>query len=227
MDFSNKKILVILAHQDDETIGCGGSIRKWSTSGAVIEVCFMTDGGTGVEQGTAGDNIVNDRMVEAQQAATILGVSKISSLSIPCQKIINKKQNFHKVIKLIRQSRPDLIITHSDVCKHRDHKRTFEIVREATWKASENILEELGPTHTTLHLWACEILDPLPQVDFAVDITSTYKHKILAMDRYKTQEGILNKIESYLDGISRVRGYSIDCDRAEAFKKIGNRPIEL
>ena len=44
MDFSNKKVLIILAHQDDETIGCGGSIKKWSSNGATVEVCFMTDG---------------------------------------------------------------------------------------------------------------------------------------------------------------------------------------
>ena len=227
MDFSNKKVLIILAHQDDETIGCGGSIKKWSSSGATVEVCFMTDGATGIKQGSDGSSIVDDRMEEAQQAATILGVSKIRSLSMPCQNIDNSSQNFHKVIKLIRQVRPDLIITHGDVCKHRDHKNTFKIVREAAWKASENLLEELGPVHTTPQLWACEILDPFGQVDFAIDITSTYKYKILAMDRYRTQSDILNKIESYLDGISRVRGYSIDCDRAEGFKKIGNRPIKL
>ena len=102
MDFSNKKILVILAHQDDETIGCGGSIKKWSSQGADIEVCFMTNGSTGVEQGKDSANIVEDRMLEAREAAAILGVKKLSCLGLPCQQIVNKKANFHKVIKKIR-----------------------------------------------------------------------------------------------------------------------------
>jgi LmbE family N-acetylglucosaminyl deacetylase len=227
VDFSNKKILVILAHQDDETIGCGGSLKKWSRQGADIEVCFMTNGSTGVQQGKDGTNIVEDRMEEARQAATILGIRKVSCFSLPCQQVVNKKDNFHKVIKKIREVKPDLLITHNDLCKHRDHKRTYEIVKEAAWKASENILEQLGPTHVTNCVWSCEILDPLDRVDFCVDISETWIYKMRAMDRYGTQTGILGSIEDYLDGITKVRGYAVGCSRAESYKAIGNKPIKI
>ncbi len=227
MNFSNLKILVIVAHQDDETIGCGGSLKKWSSLGADIEVCYMTDGATGVKQGTDGSNMFSKRMLEANEACKLLGVNRISTLSIPCQQISNKKINFHKVICKIREAKPDLIITHSDLCKHRDHKRTHDLVKEAAWKSSEDILQELGPIHTTSYVWCCEILDPLDRVDFCVDITNTYEQKLLAMNCYSTQLGILNNIISYLDGITRVRGYAITVDRAEAFKAIGNKPIKL
>ena len=52
MNLRNKKVLVFVAHQDDETIGCGGTIAKWSNQGAEVHVCFMTDGATGFEQGS-------------------------------------------------------------------------------------------------------------------------------------------------------------------------------
>ena len=69
MDYPNK-ILVFAAHQDDETIGCGGTIRKWSSNGSIVDVVFMTDGGTGVDQsGRFDSDIVSTRRKEAEQAA--------------------------------------------------------------------------------------------------------------------------------------------------------------
>ena len=221
------KVLVFAAHQDDETIGCGGTIKKWTDNGSEVHICFMTDGATGVEQGTDGKEIVATRMSEAERAAEILGIHKLHSLNLPCQKVVNKQQTFHKVIELIRKVKPNLVITHGQECKHRDHKRTGAIVEEACWKASENILEELGVRHMVESVWAFEILDPHDNPDTVADITEQYESKIRAMNVYTSQEGILGSIYSYLDGISKVRGYSIGTERGESFKKIGRLPYKL
>jgi len=37
------KILIIAAHPDDETLGCGGSIAKWSKSGHEVHVLIMAE----------------------------------------------------------------------------------------------------------------------------------------------------------------------------------------
>ena len=88
---SPNKILVFAAHQDDETIGCGGTIRKWSSNGSIVDVIFMTDGSTGVDQSGRVDNdIASTRKKEAEQAAEILGVSKIHNLNFECQNIKTK-----------------------------------------------------------------------------------------------------------------------------------------
>ena len=224
---SPDKVLIFAAHQDDETIGAGGTIKKWSLEGSEVHVCFMTDGSTGIEQNTNPENIIDTRMKEANAAAKILGISQIHSLGLECQKVSNKKSTFHKVIKVIRSVKPDLVITHNSVCKHRDHKRTSTLVEEACWKAAENILEDLGQTHLVKDLWSYEILDPHPNPDVVVDISETYNFKVEAMEEYFSQHGLLNKIMSYIDGISRVRGYSIDSYRGEAFSRMGRLPIKL
>ena len=220
-----KKVLIFAAHQDDETIGCGGSIAKWALHGCDIQVCFMTDGGTGIEQGCdieIKNSIIDVRFKEASQACEILGVSRVHTLGIPCQQVTNDKKTFHSVIKKIREIKPDIVITHNIICKHRDHKNTSVIVEEAWWKSSENILEELGKPHKISQLLSFEILDPFSDPDFVVDISETYILKNEAMGAYLSQRGVIPGIEDYLDGLSKVRGYSIGPNRrAEAFKKIG------
>ena len=47
------------------------------------------------------------------------------------------------------------------------------------------------------------------------------------MDVYFSQHGILDGIYSYMDGLSKVRGYSIGVKRGEAFTRIGRMPIKL
>ena len=42
----NNKILILAAHPDDETLGCGGVIKKFSMMGADIKVVFFSDGET-------------------------------------------------------------------------------------------------------------------------------------------------------------------------------------
>jgi len=222
-----KRVLVFAAHQDDETIGCGGTIRKWADLGSEIHVCFVTNGATGIEQGTNPDNIIETRMDEAALAANVLSIHKLYTFDLECQKVSNKKTNFHKFIEKIREVKPDLVITHNQLCKHRDHKRTSILVEEACWKAAENILEELGPVHEIADLWSFEILDPHPNPDIVVDITRTFVHKMAAMDVYLSQHGILNDIRRYIDGITKVRGYSIGVDRGEAFTRIGRSPVKI
>ena len=229
MNVKDKVVLVFVAHQDDETIGCGGTMAKWAASGAKIHVCFMTDGATGYQQGSGlKSEITSIRMQEAKYACDILGVETVTTLGIPCQEITNNKQTFHKVIEKIRQIQPNIVITHSQICKHRDHGITSSIVQESCWKSTENILEELGETHCVDLLLECEILDAFENPDFIVDITEHYNKKCEAMAVYTSQRGVIPGIEQYLNGISLVRGYSSGPNRrAEAFKRLGSLPYKL
>lgn len=229
MNIKGKRVLVLVAHQDDETIGCGGTIANWSSQGANVHVCFMTDGATGYEQGSGlKSDITSIRMKEATYACRILGAKGISTLGLPCQEIKNNKKTFHKVIQKIRHFRPNVVITHSDICKHRDHRITSRIVEESCWKSTENIMEDLGTPHKVELVLQCEILDPIENPDFVVDITKEYITKCEAMAVYTSQRGVIPGIEQYLNGISLVRGYSIGPNkRAEGFKRLGRVPYEL
>ena len=60
-------ILIIAAHQDDETIGCGGSIKKWHLENKTINLVLFTDGSTGIDQLNLYDSITEVRNKELDQ----------------------------------------------------------------------------------------------------------------------------------------------------------------
>jgi len=215
-----KKVLVFVAHQDDETIGCGGTLSKFSNLGYDTTVVFVTDGATGIDQtGNFSKNIVNRRSIEAKNACNVLGVNKIKEMKIPCQKVENNQENFHRFIKIIRDTKPDIIITHSPNDKHRDHKAVAKIAIESSWKAQEDIHPELGKKHRISMLWGCEITD-LITPDIYVDITGFFNKKIDALKSYNTQEDIIDGYNRFLDGISTVRGFESGVKKAEAFSDL-------
>ena len=105
-----KKLIVFASHPDDETIGCGGTIKKLSESGCEVIVVFATTGNTGVDQSRNYEkNIKSTRLKEANKAAKILGI-KIISWNNNTQELQYNLKLLHEAINLIRIEKPDLII---------------------------------------------------------------------------------------------------------------------
>ena len=73
----NKKVLVLAAHPDDETLGCGATIHKLSSLGCDIEVITFTDG-----VGSRNNN-ESDRNPKLQAVSNILGIKKYTSGNFP------------------------------------------------------------------------------------------------------------------------------------------------
>jgi len=223
-----KKILIFAAHHDDETISCAGTIKKLSSLGVEITVVFATDGSTGVDHTEKYEsNIKSKRILEAEKVAKLLGIKKIINWSQECQKFRNTKNNLHNAIKVIREVRPCIIMTHSNHEKHRDHKNLSNLIVEAAWKSSEDIMPNLGKRHKVKDVWAFEVVDPLDRIDFCIDISNYIDVKLKAMKIYESQENVVSGIIDYIDGIAKVRGYEIGVKHAEAFKRIGVQPREV
>ena len=195
IDIPNK-VLIIVAHQDDETIGCGGTIYKWSkTNNCEINILFITDGQTGIDQRNLYDlkNIKTTRMQEATSVAKYLGIHSVNTLNIACQEVNEKSQKlFHDIIFQIRNIKPDLVLTHSPQDKHRDHQAVSKLVIEACWKANEDIHSELGKIHAITDIWGLEITDLHEKCDFIVKLTNEdFKAKIAAFELYTSQQKVI------------------------------------
>ena len=220
-----RRVLVFSANQDDETIGCGGFLHRLSISGSICKIVFMTDGSTGISQDLEYQNIIREqRKNEAEAAAQILGVAFTEYLDYSCQNLCNDQEIFHRTINIIRDFKPNLVITHSDKDKHRDHRMTCDIVKESCWKASENIHNELGLPHRVDDVWSMEITD-LISPDFVVDISESFLYKDQAMKEYVSQSNVIPAVYEQIDFLSSLRGKQVGVLRGEGFSRISMEAV--
>ncbi len=117
-----EKILVIVAHPDDECIAMAGTIKKHINKGDDVLVISMTNG-VGARNNSS-DSIVKDRKYSADKASSILGFTwgerfdfKDNQLdTYPLLEII-------KSIEIVkRKYNPKIVYTHSSADLNIDHR---------------------------------------------------------------------------------------------------------
>lgn len=125
------RILIIGAHPDDADIKAGGTAAKWCALGHVVKMVSLTDGGAG-HQTMHGSSLAERRRAEAQAAAAAIGAT-YEIFDIPDGELDDRLEYRHRVIRLIRNFRPDLIITHRTNDYHPDHRFAGLLVQDASY----------------------------------------------------------------------------------------------
>ncbi|MEN8219035.1 MAG: PIG-L family deacetylase [Pseudomonadota bacterium] len=218
---TNKTILVLGAHPDDEIIGCGGTIRHLSERNKVV-VVTVTTGNTSANSSDKMEETVIQRSIESDKAASILNVDEQISLGYHSQTLNPYDVSLHHdLIRMIRKIHPDIVLTHYDDY-HKDHKALHELVPRSVLQASEEIMvEELGDSHMTSMVLFYEILKPLPSFNFIFDITDTFKYKKEALYSQTSQDrkdGFLISLQQMIEGRALEKGAIIQKKYGEAFR---------
>lgn len=118
-------VLAIGAHPDDIELSCGGTVAKLVHLGHSVALTELTRG----ELGTRGNKQV--RAAEAATAAEILGVVTRRNLEMPDGNIELNRKNLLKVISLIRELRPKILLIPHFHERHPDHVHTHQLCKEA------------------------------------------------------------------------------------------------
>jgi N-acetylglucosamine malate deacetylase 1 len=108
-------ILALAAHRDDVEQTCGGTLLKMAERGHRTGILDLTQG----EMGTRGT--AQDRAREAAEAARILKVSWRDALDIPDGRVENTWENRLKVVRVLREQRPRVLILPYWEGRHPDH----------------------------------------------------------------------------------------------------------
>jgi N-acetylglucosamine malate deacetylase 1 len=122
-------ILAIAAHRDDVEQTCGGTLLKMTEQGKRTGILDLTRG----EMGTRGS--AEERAAEAAAAAKILQVSWREALDIPDGRVENTWENRLKVARVIRQTRPRVVILPYWKGRHPDHYTASKLGYEACFLA--------------------------------------------------------------------------------------------
>jgi bacillithiol biosynthesis deacetylase BshB1 len=118
-------ILVFGAHPDDVELGCGGTILKEVSLGKKVGIIDLTQG----ELGTRGSGEL--RIIEANNAAKIMGVAVRENLGFADGFFTNDKEHQLAVIKTIRKYQPDIVLCNAEDDRHIDHGKGSQLVSDA------------------------------------------------------------------------------------------------
>jgi LmbE family N-acetylglucosaminyl deacetylase len=110
-----KRILILIAHPDDEVVASCASIGRARAQGATVSALYLTNGCLAREtlwpwQRKRYDRIVATRRAEAESAATALGVQPVGWSARPARALWRElPQVFEEVQAALAQYRPDQV----------------------------------------------------------------------------------------------------------------------
>jgi len=126
------RVLVFGAHPDDCDFKCGGLSLKLTDLGHVVKFVACTNGCTGhFKQG--GLQVARRRYEEAQASAAIAKLDEYQVLDNHSGELEPSVTNRKTIIRLMREFRPDVIITHRPNDYHPDHRCTSQLVQDASY----------------------------------------------------------------------------------------------
>lgn len=200
---ANKEVLSIHGHPDDGEQFAGGTLLLLKKAGYGITIAALTDGACGSHTQTA-EEITAVRLKEAQDAATLL-CAKYVNLGIRDGSIEYNLENTKKLVKLIREINPEIIITHPTDDYMTDHCHTGRLVLWAIPEAGHKNFEVEGNAPPTELLPYTYHTDPqgltfsngqIAPVNTVVDISDIIEEKLKAFATHKSQMGLLFQNET-------------------------------
>ena len=208
-----KRILLLLAHPDDETFGPGGTVARYADEGAAVHLAAATRG----EAGMLGDPPVTDRervgdvrAAELGEAARILGIREVTFLGFPDGGLpeVPRGDLLGQAVLAIRRIRPHVLIGFGPegVSGHPDHQVMCAVALEAYDAAADpdrfpmqlgKGLRPWAPAKLYQFEIAREIFDrwgvplagvPRAAITTTVDTSPYVERKIEAFHAHRTQK---------------------------------------
>ena len=216
-----KKILILSPHADDEILGCGGVIARYSREGHDVHVLILTNASIGAPELYSKKDI-NLIRAESKKANNLIGTKNLIFEDLPALNL--QKYPMYKIANIINKHlekiKPEIIFIPSVNDIHQDHKIIFNAAKISlrTYKKNniEKILsyETLSETEWNEHE---KVFSPnyfvklnKSHIDLKIKAFMKYKSQVKKFPHPRSKEAIF-----YL---SKVRGSQVFMNYAEAFK---------
>lgn len=220
-----KKILIVAAHPDDEVLGCGGSIAKWSKFGHEVHILIMAEGITSREkkrERAAHQEELSYLAQSSQKASKILGVQSLKLLEYPDNRMdsVNLLDIIKSIEEHIDKVMPEVVVTHHSGDLNIDHRIVHQAVLTACRPHPGNIVTRILSFEIPS---ATEWQSPTYRSHFSPnwfeDISDVLELKIKALKAYHSEmrEWPHSRSIKGVESLSRWRGASMGYEAAEAF----------
>lgn len=227
INFSNKKIMIIVAHPDDELLGIGGTIQKLKSEyNCKIDVIILGEGIT--SRDTIRDVERRNEELKTHQnnilvAKKILGYDELSIYEFPDNRFDNIP--LLDIIKVIEKEKnrinPEVIFTHHGGDLNIDHQITFQAVMTSCRPQNTENVKSIFCFETPSGTEWQSSNHPLSfKPNFFIELNENQlKKKIEAMECYDFEKRKFPHPRSpqALKILASYRGISIGRKYAEAF----------
>lgn len=173
-------ILVIGAHPDDAEVHVGGLLALAARQGLRAGILDLTRGDLGT-RGTP-----ETRHTEATTAAKVLGVERII-LDLPDARFGEGNGERDRIIHVLRDLKPSVVILPHPEDHHPDHRRVFRLGREAGYYSGlKNYPTSGDPWRPEAVAWVGGV-NPPTAPDLVVDVSDVWATRMEAFDAFGSQ----------------------------------------
>lgn len=217
-----KRILIVAAHPDDETLGAGGAMAKHVASGDEVSVLILGEGVASRKE--HGEDYSKEReslRADSKRALARLGVKDVSFLdfpdnsfdTVPLLKIVKA------VEKAVTEKKPDVVYTHHWGDLNIDHRVTFDAVLTACRPPGSSVSKIMCFEVLSSTEWNVQNAGNAFVPNAFVDITDVLEKKISALKEYKSEMRSYPHPRSSegAEILAKMRGMAIGKKAAEAF----------
>lgn len=216
--------LIVVAHPDDEALGAGASIYKWTKEGHTVDVCIMC-----AQAKARAFRPENEELDDDMRKSTkMLGIRNLYLGDFPNIEM-NAAPHLHLVQfieKAIVESKADIIVTHHPADTNNDHLHTALACDAAVRLFQRRV--EVKPLSEVWYMEALSATDwninnamnPFRPNTFVEVGKDGVEQKLKALAQYR---GVMRpyphpRSEEVVTGLAAYRGSQAGCCYAEAFE---------
>lgn len=217
------RVLAVGAHPDDLEILTGGTLARFAREGHEVVMCHATLGDKGSFVHTS-EEVSGIRLAEARRAAEICGAEHATLSFADGEVNAADPAQQRAVVELIREVRPELILTHSLGDYHADHNEISRLVFDCSFHATLPLYLTGKPHHDAVV--PIFFIETVAGVGFNpteyVDISGVIDVKVAMFEAHESQLTWLRDhdgvdIVEQLRASSRFRGIQCGVAYAEGF----------
>ena len=223
-EIDGMKVLAVAAHPDDLELLCGGTLARFAAEGHTVTMCHVSRGDRGSYIHSM-EEIASIRLKEASSAAKVLGANHVSLGLSDGEVNASDPEQRKRATDLIRQTSPDLILTHDSSDYMTDHVEVGRLIEDASFIASLPLFETEHPGRPSVP--ALYFFDTVTGLGFNptefVDISEFIDAKLAALGEHRSQIDWIRDHDN-VDFIeqarvaSRYRGIQAGTQYAEGFR---------
>lgn len=222
----NKKILIVVAHPDDEILGIGASMHKLINEyNCKVKVVILGEGLTSRSEKRDSKKWESELEIHRENifhAQKIIGYESVDIYDLPDNRF--DSIDLLDIVKIIENEKkkfgPEIIFTHHSTDLNIDHQKTFEAVITATRPLENEIVKTIitfeTPSATEWNFGYSKVFTP----NLWIEITSENliaKQKAMDCYKFEKREYPHPRSNRALKSLAEKRGIELGVDLAESF----------